>query len=270
MKKSTILLPVIAATGAYFFTQCKYIKNSYYDIINDKIPESFNGYKIIQLSDLHNCYFGPANFNFLLYKIDKENPDIIVITGDFFDIDKYKNSKMIIKELAKRYKVYFITGGHEYWVPEYSKIKLELTKCGVNFIDNKTIEITNKNESIYLTGLMDPTFYNGNLELAKKILKEHQYKDKFHILLSHRPDLFDIYTFYDYDLTFTGHAHGGQVRIFNRGLFAPNQGILPKYTAGIHSKGNKHMIINRGCGWHSTFVKINNRPDLVVCTLHKK
>ena len=270
MKKSTIMASTVIAAGTYFFTQCKCLKNSYYNIINKKIPESFDGYKIIQLSDLHNCYFGPIKHNYLIYKIDKEAPDVILITGDFFDVNKYENSLSIVKELAQKYKIYFIAGGHEYWVPEFSKIKSELKKVGVTIVDNKRIELFNKNESIYITGLLDPTFYNGCLELSKKILKEYQSEDKFNILLSHRPDLFDLYTSYDYDLIFTGHAHGGQIRILNQGLYAPNQGILPKYTSGIHSKDDKHMIINRGCGWHSLFIKINNRPEIVVCKLQKK
>lgn len=272
MKKSTLLIPstILAACGAYFFTQCKYLQNSYYNITNEKIPNEFDGFKIVQLSDLHNCYFGPIKHNYLINRVNKENPDVILITGDFFDVEKYENSLTIIKKLSEKYPVYFVAGGHEYHVPEYSTLKSKMIKAGVHVIDNKREKIYHNGKKIYVTGMLDPTFYNGCLEISKNILKEHQSEDTFNILLAHRPDLFDLYTSYNYDLIFSGHAHGGQVRIFNQGLYAPNQGILPKYTSGIHSKNDKHLIINRGCGWHSLFIKVNNRPEIVVCTLNKK
>ena len=270
MKKTTFAALASISAGAYFFIQCKGIETTYYDIINSNIPKEFDDFKIVQLSDLHNCYFGPINNNYLINKIDKIKPDLIVITGDFFDDNKYENSKNILKKLSEKYKIIFTPGGHEYWVPEYDLIKKELTEFGIVFLENKRIEIEVDESSIYITGLLDPTFYNNNLELANKILLKYESDDKFHILLSHRPDLFKDYTNKKFDLTLTGHAHGGQIRFANQGMYAPNQGLFPKYTSGIHTKNNKHMIVNRGIGWHSLFVKINNRPEITVCILHSK
>lgn len=272
MKDTTLVASAIAAAGAYFFVQCKYLKNTYYNIYDEQIPKSFEGCKIVQLSDLHNCYFGTKEHNYLIERIKKINPDIVLLTGDFFDVDKYNNSLMIVKELTKLAKVYFTAGGHEYHVPEYLRIKHEMKRAGIIVLDNGQEEIKHEDGSICITGILDPTFYNKNIELMKKLMTEYDKENTFNILLSHRPDLIEEYFNYNYNLIFSGHAHGGQVRIFNQGLYAPNQGILPKYTHGKYSnnKENQHLIINRGIGWHSTFVKVNNRPEIVVCTLHSE
>jgi predicted MPP superfamily phosphohydrolase len=271
MKKTSLAaLATLCTAGTYFFTQCKIIKNTYYDIIDSNISKKFDNFKIVHLSDLHNCYFGSIKNNYLIKKIKKINPNLIVITGDFFDADKFKNSKNILKELSKKYKIIFTPGGHEYFVPEYNSIKNELKKCGIIFLENKRIEIKIKNESIYITGIQDPHFYNNELSVTSKLLRTYESDKKFHILLSHRPDLFSKYTNRKYNLIFTGHAHGGQIRFLDQGLFAPNQGFFPQYTSGIHTRNNRNMIVNRGVGWHSLFIKINNRPEIVICTLHSK
>ncbi len=88
------------------------------------------------------------------------------------------------------------------------------------------------------------------------------------VLLSHRPEQLDVYTANGTDLALCGHAHGGQIRLpFIGGLFAPNQGFFPKYTAGVHQKGRTKMVVSRGLGNSLAPLRINNRPELVVLTL---
>ena len=96
-------------------------------------------------------------------------------------------------------------------------------------------------------------------------------KINYSILLSHRPCLFDVYKEKKLDLVLTGHAHGGQIRLpLVGGLYAPNQGILPKYTSGIINASNTNMIVSRGIG-NSTFpFRVNNKPELVIITLKNK
>jgi predicted MPP superfamily phosphohydrolase len=90
----------------------------------------------------------------------------------------------------------------------------------------------------------------------------------FKILLSHRPELFDLYSENSMDLVFTGHAHGGQIRIpFIGGLIAPDQGIFPKYSSGSYSKDSTTMFVSRGLGNSIFPVRIFNRPEIVVVTL---
>jgi hypothetical protein len=88
------------------------------------------------------------------------------------------------------------------------------------------------------------------------------------VLLSHRPELFDAYAANGIDLALCGHAHGGQIRLpLIGGLFVPNQGLSPKYSEGVHEKGQTKMAVSRGLGNSIAPVRINNRPELVVITL---
>jgi predicted MPP superfamily phosphohydrolase len=92
----------------------------------------------------------------------------------------------------------------------------------------------------------------------------------YNILLSHRPEEFDIYANSKYDLVLTGHAHGGQVRIpFIGGLVAPNQGLFPEYDSGIFTSNNTTMVVSRGIGNSIIKLRVNNRPEIVLIELSK-
>ena len=123
-----------------------------------------------------------------------------------------------------------------------------------------------------LAGLCDPDFtdadkieQNGVLD---KWLGEIVNDDSFTVLLSHRPEAFDIYADHGIDVVFCGHAHGGQFRLpFIGGLYAPNQGFFPKYDAGVYNKGNTSMVVSRGIGNSVIPIRVNNRPELVIAEL---
>ena len=88
------------------------------------------------------------------------------------------------------------------------------------------------------------------------------------ILLSHRPELFETYAACGVDLVLSGHAHGGQFRLpFIGGLIAPNQGLFPKYDAGLFTDGNTNMIVSRGIGNSIIPIRFNNRPEIVLLEL---
>ena len=108
-------------------------------------------------------------------------------------------------------------------------------------------------------------------EIIKTELSNLKYdKNQFSILLSHRPEVFNVYVDNKIDLVLTGHAHGGQIRIpFIGGLIAPNQGIFPKYTSGVFEEDATTMIVSRGIGNSILPYRINNRPELVIVTLKK-
>ena len=105
----------------------------------------------------------------------------------------------------------------------------------------------------------------------KEHLKDLSYDSVFNILLSHRPELFDLYADRNIDLIFSGHAHGGQFRIpFIGGLVAPDQGLFPKYTSGVYKQNQSTMIVSRGLGNSIIPIRIFNRPEIVVVTLQSK
>ncbi|MBP3917212.1 metallophosphoesterase [Clostridium sp.] len=245
---------------------------------NDTIPESFNGYKILQISDLHNKEFGSKQ-NKILAKIEKINPDIIVITGDLIDSNNTNIdiAMELINGAINIAPIYYVSGNHEACSGSYDDIKFNLENSGVVVLDNQKIEVFNDSDSIDIIGLADTAFiesdwleYGGNAETKNLLNTLTEGSTNFKILLSHRPELFDIYSNSNLNLIFSGHAHGGQFRLpFIGGLIAPDQGFFPKLTEGIHTSNDTSMIISRGLGNSIIPVRILNRPELIVVTLSK-
>ena len=100
-------------------------------------------------------------------------------------------------------------------------------------------------------------------------MKQSMDEKKFAILLSHRPDKIDIYAKANVDLVFTGHAHGGQIRLFGNGILSPAEGFFPKYTSGMHVKENTTVVISRGLGRTIFTFRLFNRPEVVVTSLKR-
>ena len=246
-----------------------------YEIVSDRIPEAFAGFRIAQVSDLHNKDFGEG-YGQLLTLLSEINPDIIVVTGDL--IDSRRTDLDVALEFAwqagKIARVYYVSGNHEARVPEYEDLKTGLVKAGVVILENQKVQITREGESITLMGIDDPSFQEDYLfgdseSVARQAIENLQNEsDGYTVLLSHRPELFDLYVETEMDLVFSGHAHGGQFRLpFVGGLVAPNQGFFPKYDAGLFSEGSTNMIVSRGVGNSIIPIRFNNRPEIIVATL---
>ena len=246
-----------------------------YEIVSDRIPEAFAGFRIAQVSDLHNKDFGEG-YGQLLTLLSEINPDIIVVTGDL--IDSRQTDLDVALEFAwqagKIARVYYVSGNHEARVPEYEDLKTGLMKAGVVILENQKVQITREGESITLMGIDDPSFQEDYLfgdseSVARQAIEDLQNEsDGYTVLLSHRPELFDLYVDTEMDLVFSGHAHGGQFRLpFVGGLVAPNQGFFPKYDAGQFNEENTTMIVSRGVGNSIIPIRFNNRPEIVLVTL---
>ena len=246
-----------------------------YEIVSDRIPEAFAGFRIAQVSDLHNKDFGEG-YGQLLTLLSEINPDIIVVTGDL--IDSRQTDLDVALEFAwqagKIARVYYVSGNHEARVPEYEDLKTGLVKAGVVILENQKVQITWEGESITLMGIDDPSFQEDYLfgdseSVARQAIENLQNEsDGYTILLSHRPELFDLYVETEMNLVFSGHAHGGQFRLpFVGGLVAPNQGFFPKYDAGQFTEENTTMIVSRGVGNSIIPIRFNNRPEIVLVTL---
>ena len=246
-----------------------------YEIVSDRIPEAFAGFRIAQVSDLHNKDFGEG-YGQLLTLLSEINPDIIVVTGDLID-SRHTDLDIALEfswQAGKIARVYYVSGNHEARVPEYEDLKIGLVKAGVVILENQKVQITREGESITLMGIEDPSFQENYLfgdseSVARQAIENLQNEsDGYTILLSHRPELFDLYVETEMDLVFSGHAHGGQFRLpFIGGLVAPNQGFFPKYDAGQFTEENTTMIVSRGVGNSIIPIRFNNRPEIVLVTL---
>ena len=244
-------------------------------ITNDKIPQSFEGFRIAQVSDLHNAELGKDN-NKLIEKLNECEPDIIVLTGDLID-SNHTNLEVALSFARQAVKIapcYFVTGNHEAWVgSQYEELKTSLENAGVTVLQDEAIELNYGDECIQLIGLNDPDFSERDSFLSESILEtklsQVNISDGFTILLSHRPEHFNVYQNKNIDLVLSGHAHGGQFRLpFLGGVIAPNQGLFPKYDAGIYTENGTTMIVSRGIGNSIIPVRINNRPEIIIIELN--
>ena len=234
-------------------------------------PKIENPVKIAFISDLHGNWYG-ENQKTLIKAIDKQNPDLVLFGGDIFD-DKisYKESEETISILSKKYKCYYVSGNHEYWSKDIENIFNIIKSYGVTILsgDVETIEING--QIINICGLDDPDDYvymsDGiSIEEQIKTVNEKVNRDYYTILLSHRPEYYDLYSRYGFDLVLSGHAHGGQWRIplILNGLYAPNQGLFPKYAGGVYDYEGGSMVVSRGLDRQGVKVpRIFNRPEIV-------
>ena len=287
MKKKRIIIAVAACVLLIALAVLIVWGNTALEVTNftiksDKIPKAFSGFRIAQISDLHNAEFGKNNVN-LLKMLRGAEPDIIVITGDM--VDSRRTDLTVALNFAKEAVLiaptYYVTGNHEANVPAkvYTEFIKGLRSVGVTVIEDQAITISRKDDTITLVGVVDPRCDEGFIEgeereqeglrMEQKLAALYQdYKDTYCILLSHRPELFDVYVSAELDLVFSGHLHGGQFRIpYLGGLYAPAHGFFPEYDAGLFTKNGTNMIVSRGLGNSSFPIRINNRPEIIVVEL---
>ncbi len=251
-------------------------------VVNNKLPNAFNGFTVVQISDFHNANFGENN-SMLINKINSlEQVDIIVITGDLID-SRHTDVNIsidLVKELTKIAPTYYITGNHEFRIPEeYAILEKAMVENGVNVLKNSSVLVEMDNEFIQIIGVDDYNFFAGSeTEVDKKVVLELQEKittlnnkDLFSILLSHKPEFLNNYSESGVDLVFSGHTHGGQVKLpFIGGVLAPSEGFFPYFDGDeyVYESGETDMFISRGIGNSLFPIRINNRPEIIVAKLY--
>lgn len=264
-----ILLVVFLVGGGYLYWGNTALQTTNITVTDDKLPAAFQDFTIVQISDLHNTRFGSKQQR-LLNTVAQQHPDIIVITGDFFDSyhPNLTPSLEFIDGAVDIAPVYYVPGNHESRRPEeYAQLKERMKTAGVFILDNKRATIEKEDNAIQLCGINDPNFFNGS---SQALLTElHQLTDNttdYTILLAHRPNL-RLYAQANVQLVLSGHAHGGQFRFLQKGFIAPNQGLLPEYTSGLYELDGTQMVVSRGLGNSIIPMRVNNRPEVVTITL---
>ena len=273
---ASIALVLAAALVIWIVWGNTALETTCYTISSEEIPDAFDGFRIAQVSDLHNAQMGSNNEK-LLALLRESDPDIIAITGDLIDS---RNTDVEValdfaREALKIAPCYFVLGNHEARTPPSRRILVkELQAMGVTVLQNARVELEREGQTLTLLGVDDPTHYPedpsySDADILSLRLDALQQEDGgYTVLLSHRPELFDVYVQHGIDLALTGHAHGGQFRLpLIGGLAAPNQGLLPQYDAGLFQSESTSMIVSRGIGNSAFPFRINNRPELVLIEL---
>lgn len=243
-----------------------------------KLPAGLEGYRIVHLSDLQSKEFGKNQLP-LLRKVEKLKPDIILMSGDLVDMNHFDRdaSMKLMEGLVTIAPVYFAVGNHEYGIASYPVMEKEMIAFGVRVLRNELARIPVGNGELALIGVDDPIFNrveDGDVDKMNSHLAQAMEHDDgdglYRILITHRPELFDVYADHDIDLSLAGHAHGGQIRIpFVGGMFAPGQGKWPTLSEGLHQQGESKLLINRGLGNSLFPQRIFNRPEILLIELSK-
>ena len=272
MKKSTAALFGVLGTAAaaaavpYFYQQSTELTASHYVFRSPKVKGALEGFRITQISDLHNREFGKENCR-LIALTEAQLPDLLVITGDLTDSYHTKLDKALdaASRLARIAPCYYVTGNHEHRMSEQRQAEFfrELEAAGVVLLRNEAV-------SFGMGGgfrLLGVDCNQGRTGTLLELMHDRP-EGELNILLSHKPHYARYYRQAGVDLVLTGHAHGGQWRLPGiGGLYAPGQGPIPKYTAGMYRLGRTVMCVSRGLGNSSFPLRIENKPELVTVIL---
>lgn len=265
-----IILALIAAAAAFLIKDSREdLEISRYEVNSKKLPESFDGFKIVQLSDLHGAEFGEDGME-LVEKVKELEPDMIALTGDFVtDEGDLAAVKKLAGRLTELCPVYFVSGNHEFGSGLAVKVRNILERAGVKYLSNEYLTISRGEDEILLGGVEDPLAYADMLspdELAQKM--NDAAPDAFKILLGHRNYWMTEYPELPVDLIFCGHAHGGLIRIPGvGGLIGTDRRLFPDFDAGEYNNGRYTLIVSRGLGNSVPIPRVFNRPEIVCVEL---
>lgn len=273
--KSAIVLLIVIALLLFCSYQNRHLETTYYTYKAEQLGADLEGYRIVQISDLHNAKFGKNNQK-LVDRIRECEPDMIVLTGDLVDSNHTNVDRAVkfVDEIVKICPVYYVTGNHEYWLEksEYDELMDGLIGAGVVILDDQVVEISRGDAKFRLVGLDDKSLADGTLGTllnnAQNVAHEDSEKNEFTVVLAHEPQYLARYAGTGVDLVLSGHAHGGQFRLpFVGGIVAPDQGFLPEYTAGEYYMNGTEMIVSRGLGNSVIPVRLFNYPEIVCVEL---
>lgn len=258
-----------------------YVDVEHFDIVDENVPDSFNNYLIAHVTDYHNRDSQIVDKQ-IIDSLKQEKPDIIVITGDLIDNDRVDVAVALnlVRQLCEIAPVYYVTGNHEANVlmddvEVFTSLINGLEDAGVVVLRNCSVKITNDaGDTFNLFGIHDPYMYGGFSQIfprAESLCNELEFKeDEFNVLLAHHPEMLYIYSKFNVDLVFSGHAHGGQITLFGKALLAPDQGFFPIYSEGLYDMDDTQLVLSRGIGYSSFPIRIFCNPHLVYAHIKTK
>lgn len=232
--------------------------------------EGLDGLKIAQISDVHSADIQEE----LQTALREAAPDLIVFTGDLVNReDRDLSCALSLAAMAAQIApTYYAPGNHEADNPCYPELREGLEEAGITVLENESVQLWYRGARVNIIGLLDLAFHPQGRTAAREelpgLIQDLSVHGALNVVLSHRPSLMEEYGESGADLVFSGHAHGGQVRMPLIGpLFAPDEGALPDYTAGTYLAGETWVVVSRGLGNGTPFPRLWNAPELVVVTM---
>lgn len=265
-KKIIAVLMAVGIPAAYLYigTLFKSLTVRNYKLKTKKISKPF---RIVLISDLHSFTFGENQCE-LTGLIKKQKPDLIMLAGDIFvEYKAHENPIILLKGIMDIAPCYYVMGNHEILCADTKEIKKIAGEHGIVILEGSCKEVEVNGQNINICGLDDPFVGEARLEEEIRHLTAVK-KNNYSILLSHRAELVEEYKEMNFDLVLAGHSHGGQWRLpyILNGVYAPYQGIFPKYAGGLYEYNNTVEIVSRGLGLvkYERIPRIYNPPEVVV------
>ena len=271
-----LIFLVLCGLGFLFFQWSNHsLQTERFTFRSERLPEAFDGFVMVQLSDLHGAYFGEENEE-LIEKVKAEAPNVILLTGDLQD--RYRETPQsyaveLGRAMAEIAPTYYVTGNHEWAFPDVPGLKRKLADAGVVVLSNEYVVLERGGEALVLAGIDDPNGFADQKTPEELAAEVHgAFGDPFWLLLAHRNNYFEKqYSYLGADLVISGHGHGGLVRLpFTDGLLSVERTLFPSYTAGFYSANGGQVFVSRGLGNSGPSFRLFNRPEIVVLTLEKE
>ena len=232
--------------------------------------------RLLLLTDLHSTVHGREQ-QALINLVRAQAPDAVLLSGDIADDEvPHRGTELLLEAVAGEYPCFYVTGNHEFWAEDTEEILEMFRRYGVTVLAGTWSDLTVRGQTLRVFGVDDPEGFEAapgeavpagwleQWETCRAGLEE----GTFSVLLSHRPELTELYRGSGFDLVVSGHAHGGQVRVplLLNGLYAPNQGFFPQYAGGLYDLDGTALAVSRGLSI-SRLPRVFNPPEAVVIDL---
>ena len=232
--------------------------------------------RLLLLTDLHSTVHGREQ-QALIDLVRAQAPDAVLLSGDIADDEvPHRGTELLLEAVAGKYPCFYVTGNHEFWAEGTEEILEMFRRYDVTVLAGTWSDLTVRGQTIRIFGVDDPEGFEATpgeavpagwleqWETCRSGLEE----GTFSVLLSHRPELTELYRGSGFDLVVSGHAHGGQVRVplLLNGLYAPNQGFFPRYAGGLYDLDGTALAVSRGLSI-SRLPRVFNPPEAVVIDL---
>lgn len=234
-------------------------------IFLNRLPKALDGFRIVQLSDIHHSPFTSVEFiEQIVEKANELKPDMFVLTGDYVshEAEYIAPVAKILSKLEAEFGTYACLGNHDHWT-DAELVKAEFRRNSIKMLVNQGFRFSDGTESFWLCGVDD---FGEGLSNIRKALRGSK-PDEMKLLLAHNPAIMRRAAYWKIDLVLSGHTHGGQLKFREpreRRLF-PNR--RRRFSSGLHYRQETQIYITRGIGTVVVPMRYQCPPEISVLEL---